>query len=326
MYITNVTTGNSTKPRVQENSNYSIISRYCRNGSQFSPLPLNKKHNPNYLLYEIPEQYNSKNSNNSTNSSKSDSTRYILKSINNNSNEGLFKRNYQISFNQDRHQSKDEYVPTISMISSKRNGSKASMSPGTQVQNSFSRGSTTSSEDNSTLVNSTNSILKTGYSSTKSLLDLVSENENKIQNVVETKDSTTNLHKQLRINQKLTILKQNIDKKSNILDGIQNPETYFYSDVKFMNDKINHQYKNMKLLKSQDFQNIQSEVKIMTKKKLHVSEKYLELVVKNKVLDKDDKKIFIEHSEDYIPTDYLDKLAEEAWLKAEESMDFTNKQ
>ena len=64
----------------------------------------------------------------------------------------------------------------------------------------------------------------------------------------------------------------------------------------------------------------------MTKKKLHVSEKYLELVVKNKVLDKDDKKIFIEHSEDYIPTDYLNKLAEEAWLKAEESMDFTNKQ
>ncbi|SGZ38940.1 uncharacterized protein HGUI_01140 [Hanseniaspora guilliermondii] len=293
MYITNTNTGSTTNTNIKHTqpSNYSIINRYSRNNSQWSHHA-NKKLNPNYLLYEIPEQYTSSNN---SNTKKTQSTQ----------SESLFKNNYQISFNKNKKSTFDEFNNV-----STRKDSKSSMSPGSQVFNLGSRGSITNSDDNSTLVNSSISRSKVDSSSTKSLLDLVSEYEN-----VSTKSEDNNTHKQLRINQKLNILKQNHDK--NFLKGIKNTE-YFYSDIKFINDEINHQFNNMKVLRAKDISNVKN------CNNLFIYDKYLDVIISNNI-HKDEQKLYIKKPNDVITNDQLDDIIERAWENAENSTNYLPK-
>lgn len=301
MYITNTDTGNSTNTnnimKHTQQSNYSIINKYSRNNSQWSHHSSNKKINPSYLLYEIPEQYTSRNNSNSTTANN--------RSNQNTKNESLFKNNYQISFNQNKRLSIDD-----SNHVSTRKDSKNSMSPGSRIFTQGSRGSITNSDDNSTLVNSTISKSKVNTSSAKSLLDLVSEYEGK-SNLSE----DINKHKQLRINQKLNILKQNHDK--NFLSGIKDTD-YFYSDIKFINDEINHQFNNMKVLRSRDVSNVK------TQNNFFICNKYLD-VLKNNNSCKDEPKFYISKPDDIISKDQLNDIIENAWERAEISTNYLPK-
>lgn len=298
MYITNTKTGISINTnnnmKHPQQSNYSIINKYSRNNSQWFHHSSNKRINPNYLLYEIPEQYTSRNNSNSTTAHN--------RSNQNTKNESLFKNNYQISFNQNKRLSIDD-----SNHVSSRKDSKTSMSPGSRILTKGSRGSITNSDDNSTLVNSSISKSKVNTSSAKSLLDLVSEYEGN-----SNLNEGINTHKQLRINQKLNILKQNQEK--NFLNCIKDTD-YFYSDIKFINDEINHQFNNMKVLRSRDNPNVNNH------NTLFICNKYLD-VLKSNNTHKAEPKVDISTPEDIVTKDQLNDIIEKAWKKAEMSTNY----
>lgn len=301
MYITNKNTGNSintnNKLEHTQQSNYLNINKYSRNNSQWSHHSFNKKINPNYLLYEIPEQYTSRSNSNSTTAND--------RSKQNPKNKSLFKNNYQISFNQNKRLSIDD-----SNLVSSRKDSKNSMSPGSRLFTQRSRGSIAISDDSSTLVNSSITKSKVNASSAKSLLDLVSEYEGKSET-----SEDINTHKQLRITQKLNMLKQNYDK--DFLDGFRDTD-YFYSDIKFINDEINHQFNNMKLLKSRDVLNVKKQSKFF------IYNKYLD-VLKNKNTHRDESTFYIAKPDDIVSQDQLNDIIEKAWLSAETSTSYLPK-
>ncbi|OBA25078.1 hypothetical protein HANVADRAFT_8264 [Hanseniaspora valbyensis NRRL Y-1626] len=120
----------------------------------------------------------------------------------------------------------------------------------------------------------------------------------------------SNISKQLRINQKMSHLKNNMEKK----DVFANEnEKYFYSDVKFINDEINQQYKNFK---KQTFMVCGKE-----SEKCFVSNKYSDLISRddessNKKLDSE-KSTVSENDSSMITPDLLTKLATKVWEEAE---------
>ncbi|KAL6928307.1 hypothetical protein ACO0SA_003045 [Hanseniaspora valbyensis] len=146
-----------------------------------------------------------------------------------------------------------------------------------------------------------------------SFLDSISSlNENK--NINEN-GFKSNISKQLRINQKMSHLKNNMEKK----DVFANEnEKYFYSDVKFINDEINQQYKN---LKKQTFTTVGKE-----SEKCFVTNKYNDIILRdedisnnsssNKKLDSE-KTTVSENDSSMITPDLLTKLATKVWEEAE---------
>lgn len=137
-----------------------------------------------------------------------------------------------------------------------------------------------------------------------SFLDLISSlNEDKTIN-----DSSykSNISKQLRINQKMSQLKTNIDRK----DVFSNEnERYFYSAIKFVNDEINQQFKNLK-------KQTLADVGTGPKGKF-VTNKYSKTVLKTTFDNQKASDSATEEDPDMITVDLLNKLSEKVWKEAE---------
>ena len=271
---------------------------------------------------------------------------------NNNNNNGIFKSNYQINFNSSCHNNNksnnsgsngkrphlfSSNGSSTSLSQKSNSSSKQSMSPNSLYSpqlNQVKTGSTSLLTDQHNLTraitnsnnnnNSNNNIIMSRNNNNNSnnkkfydeftlknnasFLDSISSlNENK--NINEN-GFKSNISKQLRINQKMSHLKNNMEKK----DVFANEnEKYFYSDVKFINDEINQQYKN---LKKQTFTTFGKE-----SEKCFVSNKYNDLILRddessNKKLDSE-KSTVSENDSSMITPDLLTKLATKVWEEAE---------
>lgn len=282
--------------------------------------------NLNYLLYEIPEQYSSSMSTNSdlisTRSTKKKSNenkiKIVIKNADDNpfnKNPSIFKSNYQINFNSSNtNYNNNKRVQLYSSNSSNslsqksRNSSKQSVSPNSVYSPQLNKTSTEITPISNSEISARNveEPLDDQWSlkNNSSFLDLISSlNEDKSINNTNYK---SNISKQLRINQKMSQLKTNIDRK----DVFSNDnERYFYSAIKFVNDEINQQFINLK-------KQTLTDVGPGPKSKF-VTNKYNKTILKTSFDTPKTTDLEAEEDLDLVTVDLLTKLSERVWKEAE---------
>ncbi|XBW37612.1 hypothetical protein QEN19_003193 [Hanseniaspora menglaensis] len=284
--------------------------------------------NFNYLLYEMPEEHSRHSSTStmilpssrqSSNNNSDQRIKIVIKDCKDSSpDDGIFKSNYQINFNSSK-QNKNSYQhnkkahlfssnSSNSLNAKSRNGSKQSMSPSSQygIRPKAAIGEPYIKHESDSLSSETangfddQSTLKTDTS----FLDLISSlNEDKILNESNYK---SNISKQLRINQKMSHLKKNIEKKDKFYDE---NERYFYSEIKFINDEINQQFRNLKKQTLSDISRGTRDHFIIKK----YNDSVMNANYSNQILDENNFK----DDDSLITSDVLINLSQKIWKQAE---------